>query len=88
MFVLFHVGCCQLEACGGAWPVPMVSPEFRHQTNIRTWTPFLPIFSLAILYISTSKMAYADDAVRAKLSALNETQDSIVSVAQWVMFHR
>lgn len=33
-------------------------------------------------------MAYADDAVRAKLSALNETQDSIVSVAQWVMFHR
>ncbi|KAL1296625.1 hypothetical protein AAFC00_000113 [Neodothiora populina] len=33
-------------------------------------------------------MAYADDGVRAKLSALNETQDSIVSVAQWVMFHR
>ncbi|KAG9806924.1 DUF618-domain-containing protein, partial [Aureobasidium melanogenum] len=33
-------------------------------------------------------MAYADDAVRAKLSALNETQDSIVSVAQWIIFHR
>ncbi|KAI4742777.1 DUF618-domain-containing protein [Aureobasidium sp. EXF-12298] len=32
-------------------------------------------------------MAYADDAVRAKLSALNETQDSIVSVAQWIIFH-
>lgn len=37
---------------------------------------------------TTIKMAYADDGVRAKLSALNETQDSIVSVAQWVMFHR
>ena len=33
-------------------------------------------------------MSYAPDAVRAKLSALNETQESIVSVAQWVMFHR
>ncbi len=33
-------------------------------------------------------MAYSDDAVRAKLSALNETQDSIVTVAQWIMFHR
>ncbi|GAB7347356.1 hypothetical protein MBLNU459_g4292t1 [Dothideomycetes sp. NU459] len=33
-------------------------------------------------------MAYADDAVRAKLSALNETQESIVSVAQWIIFHR
>ena len=33
-------------------------------------------------------MSYSDDAVKAKLSALNETQDSIVAVAQWVMFHR
>lgn len=33
-------------------------------------------------------MAYTDDAVKAKLSALNETQDSIVTVAQWIMFHR
>ncbi|KAL9120592.1 MAG: hypothetical protein Q9187_002848 [Circinaria calcarea] len=33
-------------------------------------------------------MAYNDDAVKAKLSALNETQESIVTVAQWVMFHR
>ncbi|KAK5797980.1 hypothetical protein VI817_004271 [Penicillium citrinum] len=33
-------------------------------------------------------MAYTDDAVKAKLSALNETQESIVTVAQWVMFHR
>lgn len=33
-------------------------------------------------------MAYTDDAVQAKLSALNETQESIVTVAQWVMFHR
>ncbi|KAI9716389.1 MAG: Regulation of nuclear pre-mRNA domain containing protein 1B [Chrysothrix sp. TS-e1954] len=32
-------------------------------------------------------MSYTDDAVRAKLSALNETQESIVSVAQWVLFH-
>ncbi|TVY13674.1 UPF0400 protein [Lachnellula arida] len=33
-------------------------------------------------------MSYSDDAVLAKLSALNETQESIVTVAQWVMFHR
>ncbi|PYH40772.1 CTD-interacting domain-containing protein [Aspergillus saccharolyticus JOP 1030-1] len=33
-------------------------------------------------------MAYSDDAVKAKLSALNETQEGIVTVAQWVMFHR
>lgn len=33
-------------------------------------------------------MAYTDDAVKAKLSAMNETQESIVTVAQWVMFHR
>ncbi|TKA72179.1 hypothetical protein B0A55_07880 [Friedmanniomyces simplex] len=33
-------------------------------------------------------MAYSSDAVRAKLATLNETQDSIVSVAQWLLFHR
>ncbi|KAI9792177.1 MAG: hypothetical protein M1816_002717 [Peltula sp. TS41687] len=33
-------------------------------------------------------MAYSDDSVMAKLSALNETQESIVTVAQWIMFHR
>ncbi|KAF2179407.1 DUF618-domain-containing protein [Zopfia rhizophila CBS 207.26] len=33
-------------------------------------------------------MAFTDDGVKAKLSSLNETQDSIVTVAQWIMFHR
>ncbi|KAF2265345.1 DUF618-domain-containing protein [Lojkania enalia] len=33
-------------------------------------------------------MAFTDDGVRAKLSSLNETQDSIVTVSQWIMFHR
>ncbi|KAK5109857.1 hypothetical protein LTR62_006464 [Meristemomyces frigidus] len=33
-------------------------------------------------------MAYTTDAVRAKLSTLSETQDSIVSTAQWLLFHR
>lgn len=33
-------------------------------------------------------MAYTDDTVLAKLSALNETQEGIVTVAQWIMFHR
>jgi hypothetical protein len=33
-------------------------------------------------------MSYTDDAVKAKLSALNETQEAIVTVAQWIMFHR
>ena len=33
-------------------------------------------------------MAYSDDAVKAKLAALSETQDSIVTVAQWIMFNR
>lgn len=33
-------------------------------------------------------MAYNDDAVLAKLSSINETHDSIVTVSQWIMFHR
>nr|POF07028.1 upf0400 protein [Quercus suber] len=33
-------------------------------------------------------MTYSDDAVTSKLSSLNETQDSIVANAQWIMFHR
>ena len=33
-------------------------------------------------------MAYTDDAVKAKLSALNDTQEAIVTVAQWIMFHK
>ena len=33
-------------------------------------------------------MAYTDDAVLAKLSALNESHESIASAAQWIMFHR
>jgi hypothetical protein len=34
------------------------------------------------------KMSYTEDAVKAKLSSLNDQQDSIVTVAQWIMFHR
>ena len=33
-------------------------------------------------------MAYTDDSIRAKLASLNETQECIVGVAQWIMFHR
>ncbi|KAK5123721.1 hypothetical protein LTR85_002357 [Meristemomyces frigidus] len=33
-------------------------------------------------------MAYSADVVRTKLASLNETQDSIVANAQWIMFHR
>ncbi|KAH8652471.1 hypothetical protein BX600DRAFT_387140 [Xylariales sp. PMI_506] len=33
-------------------------------------------------------MSYTDDSVLAKLSTLAETQESIVTVAQWIMFHR
>lgn len=33
-------------------------------------------------------MAYNDEALKAKLSTLNETQESIVSVSQWITFHR
>lgn len=33
-------------------------------------------------------MSYSDEVVKQKISALNETQDSIVSTAQWLMFHR
>jgi len=33
-------------------------------------------------------MSFSDETVKGKLSALNETQDSIVSVAQWIMFYR
>ncbi|KAL1878075.1 hypothetical protein VTK73DRAFT_8126 [Phialemonium thermophilum] len=33
-------------------------------------------------------MSYTPDAVLAKLSALNESHDSIATAAQWIMFHR
>lgn len=33
-------------------------------------------------------MAYSAESVMAKMSALNETQESIVTVAQWLMFYR
>ncbi|KAK5239993.1 hypothetical protein LTR40_014117, partial [Exophiala xenobiotica] len=33
-------------------------------------------------------MSFSDEALKAKLSTLNETQDSIVSVSQWIMFHK
>ncbi|KAL8869631.1 MAG: hypothetical protein Q9174_004128 [Haloplaca sp. 1 TL-2023] len=33
-------------------------------------------------------MSFNDDTIKAKLSSLNETQESIASVAQWVIFHR
>lgn len=33
-------------------------------------------------------MAYNDDAVLARLSALNESHDSIATAAQWIMFHK
>ncbi|KAK4127483.1 DUF618-domain-containing protein [Parathielavia appendiculata] len=33
-------------------------------------------------------MAYTDDAVLSKLSALNESHESIATTAQWIMFHR
>lgn len=46
------------------------------------------VSSHLISTISVAIMAYTDDAVKAKLSALNETQEGIVTVAQWVLFHR
>ncbi|KAI9672776.1 MAG: hypothetical protein M1831_000211 [Alyxoria varia] len=33
-------------------------------------------------------MSFSEDSVKAKLSALNETQESIVTTGQWIMFHR
>ncbi|KAF2715448.1 DUF618-domain-containing protein [Pleomassaria siparia CBS 279.74] len=33
-------------------------------------------------------MAFTEDGLRAKLSSLNETQDSISTVGQWILFHR
>jgi regulator of Ty1 transposition protein 103 len=31
---------------------------------------------------------YTDDAVKAKLSSLNDSHDSVVNVAQWLLFHK
>ena len=33
-------------------------------------------------------MSYTEEAVTSKLTTLNESQDSIVTVSQWIMFHR
>jgi len=42
----------------------------------------------SITTTTATTMAYTDDAVLAKLSALNESHDSIATTAQWIMFHR
>ncbi|EMD97279.1 hypothetical protein COCC4DRAFT_24160 [Bipolaris maydis ATCC 48331] len=33
-------------------------------------------------------MAFTEDSLKAKLSSLNETQDAISTVGQWILFHR
>ncbi|KAF1915906.1 RNA polymerase II-binding domain-containing protein [Ampelomyces quisqualis] len=33
-------------------------------------------------------MAFTEDSLRAKLSSLNETQEAITTVGQWILFHR
>ena len=33
-------------------------------------------------------MTFDDEQVHLKLTGLNETQDSIVTVAQWVIYHK
>ncbi|KAK9388288.1 RNA polymerase II-binding domain-containing protein [Lipomyces mesembrius] len=33
-------------------------------------------------------MSYSEDVVISKLSSINETQEAIVNIAQWVLFHR
>ncbi|KAK9480162.1 RNA polymerase II-binding domain-containing protein [Lipomyces japonicus] len=33
-------------------------------------------------------MSYSEDVVASKLSSLNETQESIVNISQWILFHR
>ncbi|KAK7203754.1 RNA polymerase II-binding domain-containing protein [Myxozyma melibiosi] len=33
-------------------------------------------------------MSYSEDVVASKLSSVNETQEAIVNISQWIMFHR
>jgi regulator of Ty1 transposition protein 103 len=33
-------------------------------------------------------MAFTEDSLKAKLSSLNETQEAISTVGQWILFHR
>jgi hypothetical protein len=48
-------------------------------------TPSLLCSSVFFLLIMSY---YTDDAVKAKLSSLNDTHDSVVNVAQWLLFHK
>lgn len=38
--------------------------------------------------MADNKSYYSDDAIKAKLSSLNDAQDVIVNVAQWLLFNR
>jgi hypothetical protein len=38
--------------------------------------------------MADNKSYYSDDAIKAKLSSLNEAQDVIVNVAQWLLFNK
>ena len=73
--------------------MPSTSVLLSHRMNVLSSADFsFRLVSSAQQVLSTPlrrcSMSYSDDAVRAKLSALSETQDSIVTVAQWVLFHR
>lgn len=74
------------------WSVCDYQPCDIYTARRYTKFPFLAVDTTtklhSALYYKTLAMAYSDDAVKAKLAALSETQDSIVTVAQWIMFHR
>lgn len=70
-------------------PLNFVDLTFHQPLDPNSLAPFLTESILWCLNRNPRLiMAYTDDAVKAKLSALNETQESIVTVSQWIMFHR
>ena len=49
---------------------------------------YLPSVASAFPYVTSSNMAFTEDSLKAKLSSLNETQEAISTVGQWILFHR
>lgn len=67
--------------------IDSTSPDTGNIPTNRNPEPF--ITSICFFFAGqVGAMAYTDDAVLAKLSALNESHDSIATAAQWIMFHR
>ncbi|KAL8726285.1 MAG: hypothetical protein Q9181_006109 [Wetmoreana brouardii] len=71
-----------------AQPIKCQTVELTEYISSVNYCAHLIVYRSRLHGTRSPAMAYTDDAVKARFSSLNETQESIASVAQWIIFHR